>query len=93
MDEIVNRVYGTDNSVRVASDILPRVHAAMQKLSSWIAALPPSLQLHEEMNPERECLLLQMMYNQVISCCSIPTTINSELRTSFEYSVLDHCYS
>jgi hypothetical protein len=65
MDEIVNKVYGTDGAVRVISEILPRVHAAMQKLSSWVTELPPSLQLHEELNPERPCLMLHMMYNQV----------------------------
>lgn len=66
MDEIVNKVYGTGGTTRVVSEIIPRVHAAMQKLSLWLAALPPSLQLREnEQNPNRALLMLHMMYNQV----------------------------
>lgn len=65
MDEIVNKVYRTDGAVHVMSETLPRVHAAMQRLSSWVAELPPSLQLHKDPNPERACLMLHMLYNQV----------------------------
>lgn len=66
MDEIVNKVYGTDGTVRLVSERLPRVQAVMQKLSSWVDELPPSLQLHTVQIPDRACLMLHMMYNQVI---------------------------
>ena len=66
MDEIVNKVYGTDGKTRVVSEIIPRMHAAMQKLSIWVAQLPPSLQLSDVTTvPDRACLMLHMMYNQV----------------------------
>lgn len=66
MDEIVNKVYGTGGNTRVVSEIIPRAHAAMQKLALWLSALPPSLQLRDdEQNPNRALLMLHMMYNQV----------------------------
>jgi hypothetical protein len=75
MDEIVNKVYGTDGTTRVVSETIPRVQAAMQKLSLWLAALPPTLLLQfreNEHNPDRALLMLHMMYNQV----SNPNVVN-----------------
>jgi hypothetical protein len=94
MDEVVNRVYGADNSVRVASDILPRVHAAIHKLSSWMTELPRSLQLLDETTPERECILLHMMYNQVsFSFFNATLAFVLTVGISCKYSALGHCYS
>jgi hypothetical protein len=70
MDEIVNKVYGTDGTTRVVSEIIPRVQVAMQKLSLWLAALPPTLLLQvqeNDLHPDRALLMLHMMYNQVIN--------------------------
>ena len=50
------------------TDLIPRVNAVINKLQLWLAELPPSLQLDDEIDsqvPERSYLALHMMYNQV----------------------------
>ncbi|KAH8815977.1 fungal-specific transcription factor domain-containing protein [Xylogone sp. PMI_703] len=71
MDEIVNKVYG-DERARVISEMVPRIHNLMQKLSAWLDKLPPSLQFHGNTNPDRACLMLHMMYNQLKILCTRP---------------------
>ena len=68
MDEIVNKVYGTTSRERSMTELIPRVNAVINKLELWLAELPHSLQLGDEIEsqiPERACLVLHMMYNQV----------------------------
>jgi hypothetical protein len=69
MDEIVNKIYGTTCRERSMTELIPRVNSVIQRLESWLSELPPSLQLddhrREKPNPERACLVLHMMYNQV----------------------------
>lgn len=68
MDEIVNKIYGTTSRERSIPELVPRVKSVIHQLESWLAALPSSLQIDEEMEgaiPERARLVLHMMYNQV----------------------------
>jgi hypothetical protein len=68
MDEIVNKLYGTTSRERNMTELIPRVNAVINKLELWLAELPHSLQLDDEIEsriPERACLVLHMMYNQV----------------------------
>jgi hypothetical protein len=70
MDEIVNKLYGTTSRERSITELIPGVNSVIQKLKVWLSKLPPSLQLDRDMersNPERACLVLHMMYNQVRS--------------------------
>jgi hypothetical protein len=67
MDEIVNKLYGTTSRERSMTELIPGVNAVIDKLEVWLAELPLSLQLDEMEThiPERACLVLHMMYNQV----------------------------
>lgn len=71
MDEIVNKIYGTTSRERSIPELIPRVKSVINQLESWLAALPPSLQIDHGMEgaiPERACINLHMMYNQVRIC-------------------------
>jgi hypothetical protein len=72
MDEIVNKLYGTTSRERSINELIPGVNSVIRKLESWLSALPPSLQLDNDVGrqgPGRACLVLHMMYNQVLCLC------------------------